>query len=271
MKLFTYLALVVSLFVSCKEVVDIDFEENKNMYVYAYINDTSEFVTIYVGESSSILGEVTDPSVNSITDASVKLSSENITIEIAFDELEQAYKADLKNMPPEPGRSYILDVYTQTYGAAQATTTLPIITNEIELKVTEIQFQKYGDEYGDPYNYFYLQYTFNDFSNTGKYITNQENDQDLIYGDYNDVTKNSSLTGTYNGYYFTDEVNKAHTIYPRINVIDPVTYNFFQKTMYNSESNPFVEPVIVKGNFDNCLGLFGSYLTIEKELTITLD
>ena len=277
-KHFIFILIASTFLYSCEDffdsVTDIEIEPyDSKLAVYGYINGSGDTQNITVGTSKGYI-ESGDP--EEISGAAVSLTKNGTEVMSFYEDSPGLYAWDVP-LNLQTGDQLRLDVSAPNFDPVYATTT---VTPLVDLVSIEYDGEVFSLEYGEPLPQYEV--TINDSGDTNDYyflevyiVSEPENFRERTPITTNDVNVS---TWTYLGLVFDDKTfnGNRHTINVlmeqfeelpsdldyelEIKTISEEMYRYAKsRTAYwNSDGNPFAEPVTVTSNIEEeAFGIFG--------------
>jgi hypothetical protein len=280
MKKLTYFltAAAAIIFASCETVVDLDLPEQKPALVVNALTSPDSSFKVTVSHSISVLDNGT---ISRITNATVELYKDGSFVETLTHSGDGVYISP-GGLLPLPGHEYMLKVSAPNYDAVSSTTPIP---SAVQIVSAEIR-----DSVGQAFGYYTseISLSFNDPAGRGNYYLAEMGIIDSA-GYYNPffiyptTDESSSKESIGYGIIMSDDLfdGKSYTLdaafdsylltywdsIPNSKVITTLKsiskdYYLYVKTKnlhYQSQGNPFAEPVQVHTNVEGGFGIFAGY------------
>lgn len=275
------------LFTSCTDFfemsVEVDIPEHKSkLAVTAFIVQNSEYQDILVSYSVSGL-ENTDSEVQLINDATIFLKDDSSSYTYHKTDQDGIY-TPTEELVLIPGKTYILEVDAPNHEGVTSTQILPAATEIIEASYTnkklKVKFQDtpameqyylvecYYKEVDGQGNEEWRQVWLDSFG-TISFWSSVSNG--LIFNDQTFDGDEFTFTSDLDSYYF-DESNELQLKVILYNTTkDFFKYDRSYALSWDTEGNPFAEPVIIHRNIENGYGIFALLNGTEYEFTATID
>jgi hypothetical protein len=272
------LSLLIA-FTGCeKEVTNIKLPQaSSKLVVTSFISPQDTLLRVSVVESVPAIGKSTLSS-NTIRDATVTMSNGDRSVTFTYQDTQQAYVADADVLPIVQGNSYALEVVDTKGRKANATCTVPINQPvDVEMVIDSAKsdyadFMQYymtlnwQDTPGE-INYYRIfaeiattQGSHSPFSQR-VYFEDSRNDINLLTDNRLDGAKFSSPRGSIWKPPYNPDHPTTNTLVGYLLNTDEHYYRYHQSlnNNYNTDGNPFAEPVLLYSNMNGGLGVFASY------------
>lgn len=277
----------ILLFSSCTDFfemsVDVDIPEHKSkLAVTAFIGQNSEYQDILVSYSVSGL-ENTDSEEQLINDATIVLKDDSSSYTYQISDQNGIY-TPAEELNLIAGKTYTLEVDAPNYESITSTQILPTATEIIEAsyanKKLKVKFQDapgveqyyliecYYKEIDEQGNEEWRQVWLDSFG-TISFWSSVSNG--LIFNDQTFDGDEFTFTSDLDSYYF-DESNEIQLKVILYNTTkDFFKYDHSLALSWDTEGNPFAEPVIIHQNIDKGYGIFALLNGTAYEFTATID
>jgi len=286
MRKATFLFLAVgALLAACeKEVVGVKLPgSERQLVVNCLISPDDQYITAFVARSRPVFGD-RDLADTLVEDATVTLSDGTLTIQLLYDDSQQAYLYEpAAGSSPlftiVPGRSYTLGVTTPRGEAATAACTVPAALEVPPTVFADSAREAYHDGY-----YYRMRMSWPDPPGRVNYyraagwleeVTSQNQDgtsvnwrsapvdwraEETISDAGQDGQLLVSPWGNWRGRY-SYETSLRTSINAHLLHTDRHYYHYHRsvRRAKQSQANPFAEPVLIYSNVTGGLGVFGAY------------
>lgn len=278
MKNIFYTLSLLLLIVSCRKKATIKLPvSEKKLVVTCFLEAGDSLATAIVRTSSpKFAGNngFNQQYDDVVSNATVKISDGQNTLELQYDVKSQSYKASTLSFPITSGKTYYLNVNTPDGKNVSASTTVP--TGKLEYESFKIQIQK-----NDSNSLEYVSsISVTDQPEITNYLNiNYQNITSSISSDPKDAEQNyvyplrffdtdekiSKTQYNYNtqtvGLYLPDPIRYAAAYIAILNCSKEFyLYNKSAEQAYFNNGNPFSDPVLVYSNINNGFGCFGSFV-----------
>lgn len=277
--IYTLIFGLLVAFTACeKEVTNIKLPQaSSKLVVTSFISPQDTLLRVSVVESVPAIGKSTLSS-NTIRNATVIMSSGDRSVTFTYHDTVQAYVADADALPIVQGNTYALEVVDTKGRKVEATCTVPIN----QPVGVEMAIDSAKSDYSD-FMQYYMTLSWQDTPGEINYYrifaeiaTTQGNHTPFpqrIYfeGSYNDISlftdnrldgaKFSSSRGSIWKPSYNPDYPTTNTLFGYLLNTDEHYYRYHQSlnNNYNTDGNPFAEPVLLYSNMNGGLGVFASY------------
>ena len=276
---YIYIAIIIIWSLStCTKEADIKIPESgPKPVITCFISpdqpQLSVRITLSVGRFGIDSTQFKKPIVN---DAQVRIQSEQRSIELNFDPTQSIYTASDDTVGfIRSGRTYTLTVITSTFGIITATTQVPlekilcdsinagvyqsnqeILTVRAYLKGSPNEYNRLGLMFSNLlFNSNNIESPLDSLISPGSYLSNFEEEG---------VLKRKSFQATQEvNTYFYDTLPLNLILKSQLSILqcDAAFYKYHSslKQAFETNGNPFADPVMVYSNIPGGMGCFGSY------------
>jgi hypothetical protein len=268
-------------FTACeKEVTNIKLPQaSSKLVVTSFISPQDTLLRVSVLESVPAIGK-NRLSSGDILNATVSITDGERSVNLLYDTQALAYTADAETLPVIPGKTYFLEVTDAKGRKATASCTVPVNA----APALEIAIDSAKARYGGDYIEYFMLMKWQDTPGEINYyrvfaevtITQEGVDntytQPVYFEDYSfnislysdnrlDGARFSSPKGFIYKPSYSPQQPVTSTLYAYLLNTDEHYYRYHQSLMnnYNTDGNPFAEPVLIYSNIEGGLGVFAAY------------
>ncbi|MDZ4759134.1 MAG: DUF4249 domain-containing protein [Bacteroidota bacterium] len=263
------------------------------LVVQSFISPQEALVKVYVSKSTPIFGYKQQANYNTIKDATVEITNNNIVYKVLYSIQEDAYTIDSTLLKIIAGETYNLKV---THGTEMVTASCVVpYTLPFDLSLDKIELKAEIDQHTKDTmsTYYRLATSFTDLKSPSDYyrlfISSESKIWEYVYDNQGNII-DSNLNGRNNYAYFENDEHEFVTDaeYDNKKVIQNSTiflaegkgeriqrtsitfgimhtdinyYKYHTSAIahMNNQDNPFAEPSLVFTNIQGGLGIFAAY------------
>jgi hypothetical protein len=288
------IAIIIG-FTSCEDmfrgaVLEVELPEHKSQLApYAFFKDTDSILTVMVGKSVGILDTI-NPDI--VLGATVELYKNGaLEYTFAYSNNVRGYQIDLgQSFSPTPGDEYELKISAPDF---EPTSAVQIIPSPVLIDSVAYDSQGGVDQFGNPMDVYNL--TFTDPAGTSNFYEingyvhikyqdpwdttfSNEYDYPIDFESSDPNFENGTLSdANFDGQEYTIRLETypviwgdpsnyeiSGTIYFRSTTPEYATYISSLNNYWDTQGNPFSEPVLLYSNMSGGLGTFGIFVTDTK-------
>ena len=270
---YCLLFLLIFLFSCEREVDNLPLPKSDPMLVVnAYLTPGANLVEVHVSKSVPYFGDQSDGSTEPIGDASVTISSGNLSYTLNYNDNFRSYLSQVNEITLTAGSTYQLSVIAPGGFSYNASTTIPSFYPDVEIFTDSVIYEKDDSQYKryqvitkwneavNQKNYYRL--SFNNY-----YSRNNENGlQCDLYIDDASISENTVSRKCVREVFFYDDpfnpIGGSELSFDTVHLLstDEAYYKYHESLNRYEGEDPFSQPVQVYSNIKGGLGCFGSYI-----------